>query len=114
MPGILVADAAITAEQQLQYVERRLQSPELIEWLAALSHDQWTGWTRWMMDHWNTTHPGGETFQERWQRQMRTPYAELSESEKGSDRQEAQRVIDLLIGYLNTGLHVKRLAEDRK
>jgi hypothetical protein len=33
---------------------------------------------------------------ERWQRQVRTPYAELSEPEKDSDRDEADRVLALI------------------
>ena len=33
---------------------------------------------------------------ERWRRQMNTPYAELSEKEKDSDREWAKKLIDLL------------------
>ena len=68
----------------------------VIELLAALSHESWAGWTRWMMEKWNETHANGETFRQRWTRQMMTPYAELSEQEKESDREEARKVLSIL------------------
>ena len=42
---------------------------------------------------------------ERWQRQIATPYSALSEREKDSDREEADRTIDLLtrLGVLEPG-----------
>jgi len=36
---------------------------------------------------------------ERWQRQMNTPYAELPEEEKNSDREEADKVLQLIGVY---------------
>ena len=64
--------------------------PEAIEAMAALSHEQWSGWARWMIDHWDDEHKA------RWERQIRTEYANLSEKEKQSDRDEAMKVLRLL------------------
>lgn len=63
---------------------------ELVERLAALEHEQWAHWTRYMLDH--LTHGNIE----RWRRQCETPYDELSTIEKDSDREWAHRVIDVL------------------
>ena len=63
---------------------------ELIELLAELEHQQWAKWTEYMLD--NMT----EENIARWRRQIATPYAELSEREKDSDRKEARLVICVL------------------
>lgn len=75
---------------------------ELREQLAALAHDQWSGWMRYMFSRCGPSSvSAGQMYiprewVERWQRQMDTPYAELSETEKDSDRKEADRVLALL------------------
>lgn len=69
---------------------------DVVEALAALSHEQWAGWARWMIDQWSPEAVA------RWERQVATPYAELSEREKESDRVEARRILDLLAGLPTT------------
>jgi hypothetical protein len=70
----------------------------LIEALAALSHDQWSGWMKHLFQFGTQNEDG--TFMmdadrvERWRRQMDTPYADLSDGEKESDRKEARRMLD--------------------
>lgn len=71
------------------------------ERLAALSHEQWSGWVKYMFEK-GTTNPAGtwtmpQWAVERWTRQMNTAYTDLSEIEKHSDRAEADRVLALLI-----------------
>lgn len=83
---------------------------DLREQLAALAHEQWSGWMEYMF---SKCHPGQARLDdgtfvpngtmvipawatERWMRQMSTPYAELPESEKESDRQEADRVLAIV------------------
>jgi hypothetical protein len=60
------------------------------ERLAELEHQQWAHWTRYMLD--NLTPENIE----RWRRQIEIPYAELSETEKTSDRRWAEKVIKLI------------------
>jgi hypothetical protein len=60
------------------------------ERLAALEHEQWAHWTRHLLDHLTPENI------ERWRRQIDTPYDELSESEKQSDREWADRVLELI------------------
>lgn len=62
----------------------------LIELLAALEHERWSGWEKYR----DTV--DSPVSRERWGRQRETPYAELSEREKESDRVEARKTIALL------------------
>jgi hypothetical protein len=63
---------------------------DLREQLADLEHDRWSRWMRHMFA--NAT---DENFA-RWARQMETPYADLSEAEKDSDRKEADNTLEVL------------------
>lgn len=74
---------------------------ELREQLAALAHEQWSGWMRylfsrgtfndydgtWAMPRWAV---------ERWKRQLETDYADLPDYEKDADRAEADKVLAIL------------------
>jgi hypothetical protein len=70
------------------------------ERLAALAHEQWSGWMEYLFSKCDFG-GGGKwiipvEYGDRWQRQMRTPYAELTEAEKESDRKEADRVLSII------------------
>lgn len=71
------------------------------ELLAAYSHDAaWSGWMRYMIGKGTLNDDGTWTMPawavERWMRQMNTPYAELSEQEKNSDREEADNMLAII------------------
>ncbi len=68
---------------------------ELIEWIAAVVHDQWAHWTEYMLD--NIT----EENIERWRRQIKTPYEELSEEEKDLDRDFAKKYVYLMFVWFD-------------
>ena len=78
-----------------------LTRAELREALANQEHDRWARWQSYLHglcvknDDGSLTIPTDKA--ERWQRQIRTPYEELSEREKGSDRKEANETLALLI-----------------
>lgn len=63
---------------------------KLIEDLSDLEHDQWAHWTGWMLD--NLT---DENIL-RWREQIKTPYVDLTEKEKDSDREWARKVVAIL------------------
>ena len=63
---------------------------DLREKLAALEHGQWAHWTRYMLDNLTSEDIA------RWRRQPETSYTELSDKEKESDRQWANKVLSLL------------------
>lgn len=72
---------------------------ELREKLANLQHEQWSGWVEYMFSK-GTVNDLGEMvlpnyFFERWSRQLATPYSELPENEKESDRIEADKYLPL-------------------
>ncbi len=84
-------------------------NPLVEEKLAEYAHDAWAGWmqylfskgefrqidghvgTVWIMPAWAV---------DRWQRQMNTSYAELSEDEKRDDRVEAGRMLSIVKDHL--------------
>lgn len=76
------------------------------EKLAELEHQQWAHWTRHMLEVLNPLLQmaafsplrlaGSDKAREaleRWKRQINTPYADLSEKEKDSDREWADKVL---------------------
>ena len=74
-----------------RYVER-LHSADFREQLASTEHVQWAHWTDYMLHNMSTENA------ERWALQVKTPYNELSESEKESDREWADRVLAVIRG----------------
>lgn len=65
----------------------------LREKLAELEHDQWSAWMKHMLM--NLTQ---ENLM-RWKRQMITPYSDLSEAEKESDREWADKTLTIINDY---------------
>lgn len=85
----------------MQIIRRLLATDaELREVLAALAHEQWSGWMRYLFGKCSYTDMGDAVIPKssvlHWQRQVGTPYADLSEAEKESDRKEADRVLAAL------------------
>ena len=73
---------------------------DLREELAALAHEQWTGWMVYLFGK-GTRNPDGTLTLpawavERWSRQMGAPYAALPADEQESDRAEADRILEIL------------------
>jgi len=71
------------------------------EELAAYAHEAWSGWMRYMFGKCLKESDGlkiPQALVERWTRQMQTPYAELPENEKESDRAEALKMQEIFIG----------------
>ncbi|MCC7208313.1 MAG: hypothetical protein IT323_13480 [Anaerolineae bacterium] len=73
------------------------------ERLAALAHDGiWATWTRYQFSKCRPYNDGTLEMPawavERWTRQANTPYCELPESERASDREQADKMIAVLCG----------------
>lgn len=70
--------------------------------LAAYAHESWSGWMKYLFSKCKPGPDGSvtipEEFVKRWTRQMETPYKELPEGEKKSDREEAVKMQRILLG----------------
>lgn len=77
-------------KQVANEVAQEIKSPESLERLAALEHDQWAHWTKYMLD--NLT----EENISRWKKQIETPYNELTDTEKDSDRRWARKALNAI------------------
>lgn len=70
------------------------------ESLADYAHDAWSGWMSYLFSVSTRNEDGTVTIPkwavDRWVRQMGTPYAELPEEEKESDRKEADKMVKIV------------------
>ena len=58
--------------------------------IAKLEHEQWAHWTKYFLN--NATPENID----RWNKQIDTPYEQLTEKEKESDRVWADRILELI------------------
>jgi len=70
------------------------------EKLAELAHSQWSGWMKYLFSK-GTFNKDGTWIMpawavERWSHQMQTSYPQLPESEKESDREEADKFLAVI------------------
>jgi hypothetical protein len=76
----------------------------LLEQLAALEHERWAHWQRYVHDHGQRQADGSVILParlvERWERQINTPYNDLAESEKDSDRDQVRKYFPILERWL--------------
>ena len=90
------------------------------ESLAILCHEQWSGWMDYMFRKGEFNSDGTWTMPkwavDRWCRQLNTHYAELSESERESDRKEADKILNIVRPRCTcdrcTGLDTEKYYED--
>ena len=72
------------------------------EELASLSHDIWASWMVHLFSCCNKVGDGCMEIPrnevDKWMRQINTPYEQLQEYEKESDRDQADKIIKLLLG----------------
>ena len=73
---------------------------DLIEALAYAEHASWSHWMSYLFSRCERLPDGSMVIPahlvEHWQRQVATPYAELSEREKQSDRDEVAKILPIL------------------
>jgi hypothetical protein len=82
---------------------------ELFEQLAAIEHERWSDWQRYVHGRCEKIVGSSETGEEvlrevkipldlfqQWERQINTPYSKLSELEKESDRKQVRRYWNLI------------------
>lgn len=83
-----------------------LQSPDLVEVLASLEHERWSHWQQYLHGQCSSGADGSLTIPPnlvlRWTAQMNTPYAQLTEDEKNSDREQVQRYLPIIAAALKS------------
>ena len=81
-------------------MDDRLNSPEMLEALAAVEHERWSHWQRYLHSQCTQNSDGSLTIPAsevtRWSRQMYTKYLDLTDAEKESDREQAGEYLDVL------------------
>jgi len=82
-------------------IKAALESPELLEKLATIEHERWAHWQQYMHDHCEKASDGSlvipPALAQRWQAQIDTRYADLSEAEKDSDREQVRRYLSTIV-----------------
>jgi hypothetical protein len=77
---------------------------EILEKIADLVHDQWIHWMKYLiykkpLSYWDDVEIETVQFDIkdwlRWHKQMKTPYSNLTEKEKESDREWARKYIQI-------------------
>jgi len=87
---------------EYQYIERLLGG--LVEQLAAVEHERWSHWQRYVHSK-CVRQPDGSLLLPaglvaRWEKQIDTKYAELDEQEKESDREQVRKYLPLIASAL--------------
>jgi len=93
-----------------------MMKDDLIEALADIEHQRWSDWQKYLhgqcerepvqMEQPDGSWTFGSDFiipcvmADRWERQIATPYADLSEREKASDRAQVARYWPLIVEFL--------------
>lgn len=87
-------------------VQALLETPELMEKLAAIEHERWAHWQQYMHDLCQRAGDGSliipAQLAQRWQTQIDTPYEDLTESEKDSDREQVRRYLPVIGAAIKT------------
>ena len=73
---------------------------ELVEALAAIEHERWCHWQRYLHSK-CIRRPDGALLipadlVKRWESQIETPYSELTDAEKESDREQVRKYLPLI------------------
>ena len=87
---------------EYQYIEHLLGG--LVEQLAAIEHERWSHWQRYVHSK-CVRQPDGSLLLPaglvaRWEKQIDTKYAELDEQERESDREQVRKYLPLIASAL--------------
>ena len=84
---------------------------ELKQQLAAIEHERWAEWQKYCHEVLRENNPSPEQgdILERWDKQIATPYAELSAKEKASDMEQVDRYWSLIEALIQSELNNAQL-----
>lgn len=79
---------------------RSVRARDLIEQFAAIEHERWAHWQRYLHEQCTPGRDGSLTIPadlvRKWTTQMNTAYADLTDTEKDSDREQVERYLPLI------------------
>ena len=82
-----------------------LESPEVLDRLAAVEHERWAHWQRYLHDQCEKCDDGSLVIPadlvRRWEEQFSTPYADLSVEEQHSDQEQVLKYLPVVIEALS-------------
>lgn len=88
-------------------VRRILEDAKFVDLLASKEHERWAHWQQYMHAQCTANADGSLVIPAelvaRWTEQIETPYAELSETERESDREQVRRYLPLIVEALTRG-----------
>ena len=106
-PGEQGADLTV-ADHEKSKLRAVLAGRDLVEVLAAAEHERWSHWQRYLHAQCDLGPDGSLTIPadlvRRWTSQMNTTYADLSEKEKLSDREQVHRYLPIIAAALDAEL----------
>ena len=78
------------------------ENADLLEQLAAIEHERWAHWQRFMHEQ-GLRQPDGSIvlpakLVTKWDRLIDTPYSQLTEKERESDREQVRRYLPIVAG----------------
>jgi hypothetical protein len=82
---------------------------DLREALAAIEHQRWADWQRWLHSQATMNHPEGTLTiaaadVDHWERQIATPYEQLSRREQESDLEQVDRYLPAVVAFVDQWL----------
>ena len=85
------------------HFERRLEG--ILEDLAKIEHERWSHWQRYMHSKCVQQSDGSllipSDLVSQWERQIATPYSELTEREKDSDREQVKKYLPTILDAIS-------------
>lgn len=89
-------------------IRKILESSEVIDGLASIEHDRWAHWQQYVHAQCQRREDGSlvipPNLVARWERQIETPFVNLSEDERESDRQQVREYLPFVIEALEDQL----------
>lgn len=80
----------------------------LVDRLAAIEHERWAHWQRYMHGKAHRASDGSITIPadlvQRWERQIELPYDQLSDVERESDREQVRRYLPIIADALKSAM----------
>lgn len=76
--------------------------------LAAIEHQRWADWQRWVHSQCTIGDDGSliipKELVDRWERQISTPYNQLSEPEQLSDLKQVDRYWSIILAFIDKSI----------